>query len=148
LRPAHGAVSCAHKPGGKAIKHPDRGKQSKPPPPSPEEEAELAFDDAYTIPFHKKFPEPPHHAGYPLGPISAAAFAFSGGAPVISPVSKATMFGQFTEPIGDPDVDDEPPTLADAEAALAFLIEQGMVEVDGEEISVPARFLAESTATD
>jgi hypothetical protein len=66
-----------HKPGGKAIKHPGRGKQPKPPPPSPEEEAELAFDDAYTIPFHKKFPEPPHHAAYLLDLISAAALAFS-----------------------------------------------------------------------
>jgi hypothetical protein len=137
-----------HKPGGKAIKHPGRGKQPKPPPPSPEEEAELAFDDAYTIPFHKKFPEPPHHAGYLLDLISAAAFAFSGGAPVLSSVSKATMFEQFAEPVGDPDVDDGPPTLADADAALAFLVEQEMVKVDGDQITVPARFLAESTATD
>ena len=37
------------------------------------------------------------------------------------------------------DPEDEMPAR-DAEAALAFLVEQGMVEVAGDTITVPARF--------
>jgi hypothetical protein len=135
-----------HKRGrGKAIKHPGRG---RPPSLAAEEKAERAFDDAYTLSFHRKFPEPPHHAGYLLDFISAAAFGVAAGAPVLRPVSKAAVFERFTEPVGDPDVDGGPPTPASAEAALAFLAEQGMVEVEGDQITVPARFLAESTAAE
>jgi hypothetical protein len=46
------------------------------------------------------------------------------------------LFRQFTEPFKD-----EPPkTLESAEAALAFLVAQGMAEVVGEDVIVPVRF--------
>lgn len=55
---------------------------------------------------------------------------------VLQPVSKATVFREFMVSL-DPE-DDMP--ARDAEAALAFLVDQGMVEVAGDEITVPARF--------
>jgi hypothetical protein len=55
---------------------------------------------------------------------------------VLQPVSKATVFREFMVSL-DPE-DDMP--ARDAEAALAFLVEQGMVEVAGDTITVPARF--------
>jgi predicted deacylase len=52
------------------------------------------------------------------------------------PVSKAAVFREFMVPL---DLEDDMP-VRDAEAALAFLVEQGMVEVAGDEITVPASF--------
>jgi len=51
-------------------------------------------------------------------------------------VSKAAVFREFMVP---PDLEDEMPAR-DADVALAFLVDQGMVEVVGDEITVPARF--------
>ena len=54
----------------------------------------------------------------------------------MQPVSKTAVFREFMVSL---DLEDEMPAR-DAEAALAFLVEQGMVEVAGDTITVPARF--------
>jgi hypothetical protein len=60
-------------------------------------------------------------------------------------VPRADVFGEFMWPLDPEDFPDEPvppkhETPESAEAALAFLVEQEMVEVAGDTITVPARF--------
>jgi predicted deacylase len=54
----------------------------------------------------------------------------------LQPVSKAAVFREFMAPL---DLEEEI-VARDAEVALAFLVEQGMVEVAGDTITVPASF--------
>jgi hypothetical protein len=132
------------KPGGKAVRHPGRG---KPPRKHAFLDAEMAlwrrFRAGYEEPFNQRHGD--HDAVYMLDLIADAAFVPNGEGS-LQPVSKAEIFREFMEP---PDFDPalpagEPPpkheTLETAEAALAFLVEQGMVEVAGDEIVVPAHF--------
>ena len=55
---------------------------------------------------------------------------------VLQPVSKAAVFREFMAPL---DLEEEI-AAQDPEVALAFLVEQGMVEVAGDTITVPACF--------
>ena len=74
----------------------------------------------------------------------------------LSPVelsSRADVFRQFTRPLDDDPAlwEGEPPpkheSLESAEAALAFLVEQGMVVVANDEITVPSHFLSGDPST-
>ena len=67
--------------------------------------------------------------------IEEGAFVATGGGR-LQPVSKAAVFSEFLAPL---DLEDDMP-VRDAEVALAFLVEQGMVEVADDTITVPARF--------
>jgi hypothetical protein len=67
--------------------------------------------------------------------IEEGVFVATGGGS-LKPVSKAAVFREFMVSL---DPEHEIPAR-DAEAALAFLVDQGMVEVAGDEITVPARF--------
>jgi hypothetical protein len=67
--------------------------------------------------------------------IEEGAFVATGSGR-LQPVSKAAVFREFLAPL---DLDDDVPAR-DAEVALAFLVDQGMVEVAGDTITVPARF--------
>ena len=67
--------------------------------------------------------------------IEEGAFVATGSGR-LQPVSKAAVFREFMVPL---DLEDEMPAR-DAEVALAFLVEQGMVEVAGDTITVPASF--------
>jgi predicted deacylase len=67
--------------------------------------------------------------------IEEGAFVATGSGR-LQPISKAAVFREFMVPL---DLEDDMPAR-DAEAALAFLVEQGMVEVAGDTITVPARF--------
>ena len=75
--------------------------------------------------------------------ISDAAFTFYNRTTAFRPVTKADMFREFIEPVqGEP-----PNTLQMAELALAFLVEQGMVEVADDQIIVPTRFIPAQAAS-
>jgi hypothetical protein len=132
------------KPGGKAVPHPGRGKQPRTYP-DPEIVLWRQFRDAYSQPFQDD--SAPPGAGFLLDLIADAAFNMTGTGS-LRPVSKADVFGEFMLPLHlDPVEDWEgavlPPkheTPESAEAALAFLVEQEMVEVTGDTITVPARF--------
>jgi predicted deacylase len=67
--------------------------------------------------------------------IEEGAFVATGSGR-LQPVSKVAVFREFMAPL---DLDEEI-AVRDAEVALAFLVEQGMVEVAGDTITVPARF--------
>ena len=123
------------KPGGKAVHHPGRGKPRELPL-SPEDVLWHRFVDGYTRPFHEKHGDSAADgAGYMLDLIEEGAFVATGGGR-LQPVSKTAVFREFTASL---DPEDEIPAR-DPEAALAFLVEQGMVEVAGDTITVPASF--------
>ena len=63
---------------------------------------------------------------------------------VIAPVEKNRLFGIFTSDIGDGSL---PRTTETAEAALAFLIEERMILIDGDQITVHPRFLADDAVS-
>ena len=67
--------------------------------------------------------------------IEEGAFVATGSG-CLQPVSKAAVFREFMVPL---DLEEEI-AARDAEAALAFLVEQGMVEVADDTVTVPARF--------
>jgi hypothetical protein len=76
--------------------------------------------------------------------IASSAFDGTGNGS-LRPVPRADVFGEFMWPLDPEDFPDEPvppkhETPESAEAALAFLVEQEMVEVAGDIITVPARF--------
>ena len=100
------------------------------------------FRDGYNQSFQDD--SAPPGAGYMLDLIADAAFDMPGSGS-LRPVSKADVFGEFMWPLDPEDWEGEvlPPkheTPESAEAALAFLVEQEMVEVAGDTITVPARF--------
>jgi hypothetical protein len=99
------------------------------------------FTAGYTGPFYAKHgTDAPLDSGSLLDTISDLAFDPTGGGALI-PVSKAEAFSEY-RPAALADACRER-TEAEAEAALAFLQAEGMVEVEGDEIRVPARFWLE-----
>jgi hypothetical protein len=121
------------------------------------------FADGYAKPFHAKHgTDGPHDSGSLLDTISDLAFDPTGGGALI-PVSKAEAFSEYRpaaltlaeakeqwKVLGSGSSFEDfaadacrERTEADAEAALAFLEAEGMVEVEGDEIRVPARFWPE-----
>jgi hypothetical protein len=106
------------------------------------------FTAGYTGPFYAKHgTDAPLDSGSLLDTISDLAFDPTGGGALI-PVSKAKAFSEY-RPGGESSFEDfaadacRERTEAEAEAALAFLQADGMVEVEGDEIRVPARFWLE-----
>ena len=89
------------------------------------------FATAYQMPFHATFTGDPPGADALLDIIAFEAFTEGG----TRPVSRAEAFRQFMEFEATPEA---------AAAALTFLVEQRMVEVRGDEITVPSRFWAEA----
>ena len=123
------------KPGGKAVAHPGRGK-TRELPRSPEDVLWHRFVDGYTRPFHEKYGDSAvSGAGDMLDLIEEGAFVATGSGR-LQPVSKAAVFREFMAPL---DLEEEI-AARDAEVALAFLVDQGMVEVAGDTITVPACF--------
>ena len=124
------------KPGGKAVAHPGRGK-SRELPLSPEDVLWRRFVDGYTRPFHEKYGDSvAGSAGDMLDLIEEGAFVVTGGGR-LQPVSKTAVFSEFMAPL---DLGEDEMPARDAEVALAFLVDQGMVAVTGDEITVPASF--------
>jgi hypothetical protein len=94
--------------------------------------------DAYTGPFHREWE---HHqaAGYMLDLVSGQIF--DPATLAFRPVRKDEVFPEFMEPLEDDEKGTTTTwTLADAETALTFLVEQNMVVVDGDMIAVHPRF--------
>jgi hypothetical protein len=110
------------------------------------------FTAGYTGHFYAKHgTDAPLDSGSLLDTISDLAFDPTGGGALI-PVSKAKAFSEYRPAAvfgGESSFEDfaadacRERTEAEAEAALAFLQAEGMVEVEGDEIRVPARFWLE-----
>jgi hypothetical protein len=131
------------KAGGKAVRNPGRAKV-----PNHGYRYEVAawdrFTDAYTRPFNERHPDD-DDAGYMLGIIAENAFTFDRVAS-LGPVSRADAITEFVTFEADDEFGDPAPpkTAAGAEAALARLVEHGMIELDGDQIIIPERFLSET----
>lgn len=119
------------KAGGKAVPHPGRGRPERELMPTPEELHWLRFHDGYVRPFREKY----YDASFMLDLISDAAFGETG----LHPVSKADVFSEFML-LEAADEESRP----DPDTTLALLVDQGMVEVAGDTITVPARFWIEA----
>ena len=121
------------KPGGKSMRHPDRGKVPTIPPLPPDLQAWQKFHDGYIAPFRAAL-EGNTVAHEILDLIADRAWQYN--AP-LQAVSKAEVLRELAQPI-----DELCPgrTAEEVERALAFLVEQGMVDVEGDQITVPARF--------
>src|SRR3984893_1933992 len=101
------------------------------------------FVDGYTRPFHEKYGDSAAGGGGDmLDLIEEGAFVATGGGR-LQPGSKDAVFREFMAPL---DLEEEI-AARDAEVALAFLVEQGMVEVAGDEITVPASFWSRGRAS-
>jgi hypothetical protein len=121
------------KPGGKSVRHPGRGKVPTIPPLPPDLQAWRKFHDGYIAPFRAAL-EGNTVAHEILDLIADRAWQYN--AP-LQAVSKAEVLRELAQPI-----DELCPgrTAEEVERALAFLVEQGMVDVAGDQISVPTRF--------
>jgi hypothetical protein len=121
------------KPSGKSMRHPGRRKVVTIPLLPPDMQAWQKFRAAYTAPFFAAT-EGQDDAQYALDIITEHAWQYK--APPKA-VSKATVLREMAEPI-----EDYHPgrTAEETERALAFLVEHGMVEMEGDQITVPAQF--------
>jgi hypothetical protein len=125
------------------VKHPGRSKLPRVPfDTDPDIDFLYRFEANYIGPFHERFPDDQLGAGYMLGLIADLAFVPADGGRLV-PASKAEVFREFMLPVDYDPIALEggslPPkheTLESADAALAFLVEQGMVVVTGDEIVV------------
>src|ERR1700759_3956341 len=121
------------KPGGKSVRHPGRGKVPTIPPLPPDLQAWRKFHDGYIAPFLAAL-EGNTVAHEILDTIADHAWQYN--APLHA-VSKAEVLREMAQPI-----DEFCPgrTSGEVERALAFLVEQVMVDVEGDQITGPARF--------
>ena len=129
------------KPGrGKSVKHPGRSPRPvRRPILNPMDEAYVRFHELYVVPFHRQFRDDPLDAGSMLQFIADAAF--DDLTDEIVPVNKQAIFQEF---MAVKDWEDDSPsheTVGSAEAALTSLVEQGMVEVADDQLTVPTRFV-------
>ena len=121
------------KPGGRSVRHPGRGKGGSAGTLPREMQAWRRFRDGYTTPF---FAATEGHtvAHDVLDIIADHAWQYSAPLKV---VSKAEVLRTMAQPIEDLHPGR---TTEETERALAFLVAQGMVEVEGDQITIPARF--------
>ena len=121
------------KPGGKSVRHPGCGKVPTIPPLPPDLQAWRKFHAGYLAPFLPAL-EGNTVAHEVVDLIADRAWQYNASLQV---VSKAEVLRELAQPI-----DELCPgrTAEEVERALAFLVEQGMVEVEGDQITVPARF--------
>jgi hypothetical protein len=121
------------KPGGKSVRHPGRRKVVTIPLLPPDMQAWQKFRAAYTAPFFAAT-EGQDDAHYALDIITEHAWQYKDPPKA---VSKATVLREMAEPI-----EDYHPgrTAEEAERALALLVEHGMVEMAGDQITIPVRF--------
>ena len=124
------------KAGGRSVKHPGRGKPPRELPPSPAMPAWRTFSNAYCRPFHQQWPD--HPAGELLDIVSADLF--DPDTRTFHTANKTEVFTEFLEPFEEEDGTSITRTPAQAEAALAFLVEQAMVVVEDERIAIHPRF--------
>jgi hypothetical protein len=124
------------KAGGKTVKHPGRGKPPREWSPSPAMLAWRTFSNVYCRPFHQQWPG--HPAGELLDIVSAGLF--DADTRTFHTANKVEMFIKFLEPFEEQDETLVSRTPEQAEAALAFLVEQNMVVVEDELIAIHPRF--------
>jgi len=102
------------------------------------EEAWRRFSDEYRGPFHKAWPDGVRGAGLMLDVVSDALF--DPDTLTFPAVNKAEIFSTYLEPLEGEDESLGDLTPEGADAALRFLVDQNMVVVEGDMISIHPRF--------
>jgi hypothetical protein len=127
-----------HKAGGKSVTRPGQRRPVKAPPVPAGQAAWDKFGEVYYGPFHKRWPG--HDAGYMLDII--AEDIFDEDTASFRATSKKAVFDTFLEPVPDFDgsPDPSPPSSDQAEPALNFLLQEEMIVIDGDAISIHPRF--------
>jgi hypothetical protein len=125
-----------HKAGGKSVARPGQHRAVRELPVTAAEVAWRKFRDAYLRPFHKRWPA--HDAGFMLDIISNDIFDPDEAS--FRPASKKAVFNSFLEPGENEEGSVDALSPDQADAALDFLIQEEMIVVDGEVISVHPRF--------
>ncbi len=126
------------KAGGKAVKRPGHGKPPREMPLSANVIAFRRFSEIYGAPFHVAGPA--HQAAHFMLDLVADA-GFNSFTRTFNAISKDALFADFMEPLEEEDGSPLAFTLDQAAAALAFLVEQDMVVVDGDQVLIPPRFV-------
>lgn len=96
------------------------------------------FSDAYSRAFHKRWPDQDDGAGYMVEII--AEDIFDADTASFRPASKKAIFNAFLEPLEKEDGSVDALSPDQADAALDFLIQEEMIVIDGDVISVHPRF--------
>jgi hypothetical protein len=126
------------KPGGKSVRRPGRGKPEQVSPMAAGDRALVRIGEVFSGPFHRQWRDGARGAGFMLDLVSDAIFDLD--PPTIGTASQAKIFATYLEPFEDDEASTDDLTPEGAEAALRFLVEQRMVEVDGDTISIHPRF--------
>ena len=100
------------------------------------------FRRAYAGEFHARWPNRADGAGYLLDVVADTAIEQNDARVTFRPASKQMLIEHFVAPFED----DPVRTIEDAEAALRFLVEQEMIEIESDAVSIHARFAAAATA--
>jgi len=97
------------------------------------------FTEGYGGAFREQYPDGgPGDAGYLLELIQEKAFVLPGKGS-LRPISKAEVFRDFMRPADLEDLEQESALPArDTDIALALLVKHGLIEVDGDTLTVPA----------
>lgn len=125
-----------HKADGKSVARPGQRQTVRVRPVSASKTAWDKFGDAYSGPFHQRWPN--HDAGYLLDIISDDVFDADTAS--FRSASKKAVFDKFLEPLPDFDGSVEILSPDQADAALVFLLQEEMIVIDGDVISVHPRF--------
>jgi hypothetical protein len=126
------------KAGGKSVKRPGHNKPWREAPLTAVQADWQRFGDAYLTPFHQQWRDRAQ-AGYMLDLVAEAIFdpdTFTFHA-----AEKAVVLPAFLAPSEEDDGTPVNWTSEDADAALRFLVEENMVVMDGNLISIHPRFL-------
>lgn len=140
------------KPGTKAVKNPGRNKTPQPSGNAltlydrAEDAAWHQFKNDYSDAVHQALPPGENDAAEFMAElISDAVFRFEAKVAGLEPTSKGHVFGIFTEGFELHDRTGPPVlqryTMEEAEATLTQLVTHGFAEVEGDQITVPPRFL-------
>ena len=125
------------KPGSKSVRRPGRGKPERVSPTAARDRAYVRFLDVYRRPFREQWPDQ-DAAAEMLDIVSDAVLSLETLS--FQAVNKDAVFLVFVEPYETHDGSIITRTNEDAEAALSFLVEEAMVVLDGDLISISPRF--------
>jgi hypothetical protein len=128
-----------HKRGVKAIRHPGRNKTPRAWKPSGYMLASRRFRESYSIPFFEAWPD---QEDVHLMLYLVADSGFDPYTQTFHTMSRDDLFKSYTEPFPEDEGGTiSTYTLEQAADALAFLAEQGMVTIEGDQVMIPSRFV-------
>ena len=124
--------------GGKAVKRPGHGKALRTLPLSADEIAYKRFKKIYHVPLYDTLH---HHESAHFMFDFVSAVCFNAFTRMFHAIPREELFASFMKPLKDEYGNASVFTHEEAVAALAFLAEQGMVTIEGDQVMIPSRFV-------